>query len=122
MARWWGDDIGVGNANCNGCGSKWDGRLIAPVGSFGPNPFGLYDMFGNVWQWMGDCWNESYVGAPNNGSTWTNGDCSKRVLRGGSWINVPVFIRSATRSRADATGRDFDYSNYAGIRVVRTLP
>jgi len=121
-ARWWGDAIGVGNANCNGCGSRWDGRLIAPVGSFGPNPFGLYDMLGNAWQWVSDCWNESYVGAPTDGSSWTRGDCSKRVLRGGSWSNVPVFVRSAARSRADAAGRDFDLSSYAGFRLARTLP
>jgi formylglycine-generating enzyme required for sulfatase activity len=121
-ARWWGDAIGGGKANCNGCGSKWDGTLIAPVGSFGPNPFGLYDMLGNVWQWIGDCWNESYVGAPVNGSAWRSGDCSRRVLRGGSWSNVPVFVRSAARSRGDAAGRDFDYSSYAGFRVARSLP
>jgi formylglycine-generating enzyme required for sulfatase activity len=121
-ARWWGDAIGVGNANCDGCGSQWDGTLIAPVGSFGPNPFGLYDMLGNVWQWVDDCWNESYVGAPTDGSTWTTGDCSKHVLRGGSWSNVPIFIRSAIRSKSDATGRDFDYSIYAGFRLARTLP
>jgi formylglycine-generating enzyme required for sulfatase activity len=121
-ARWWGGAIGLGNANCNGCGSKWDGALIAPIGSFGPNPFGLYDMLGNVWQWVNDCWNESYVGAPLNGSVWRSGDCTNRVLRGGSWSNVPVFVRSATRTRGDAGGRDFDYSSYAGIRVARTLP
>jgi formylglycine-generating enzyme required for sulfatase activity len=121
-ARWWGDAIGGGNANCLGCGSKWDGTLIAPAGSFGPNPFGLYDMLGNVWQWMDDCWNESYVGAPKDGSSWQSGDCSKRVLRGGSWSSVPAFVRSAARTRADAGGRDFDYSSYSSIRVARTLP
>jgi formylglycine-generating enzyme required for sulfatase activity len=121
-ARWWGGAIGVDNANCNGCGSKWDGKLIAPVGSFGPNPFGLYDVLGNVWQWVDDCWNESYVGAPSDSRSWTTGDCSKRVLRGGSWSSVPAFVRSAARSRADAAGRDFDYSTYAGFRVARTLP
>jgi len=121
-ARWWGDAIGTGNANCSGCGSKWDGTLIAPVGSFGPNPFGLYDMLGNVWEWVDDCWNESYVGAPSDGGAWKSGDCSKHVLRGGSWSNVPVFVRSATRSRADVAERDFDYSSYAGFRVARTLP
>jgi formylglycine-generating enzyme required for sulfatase activity len=121
-ARWWGDSIGSGEANCHGCGSKWDGTLIAPAGSFGPNPFGLYDMLGNVWQWLQDCWNESYVGAPADGRAWTTGDCSKRVLRGGSWSNVPAFVRSATRSRADQAGRGFDYSSYAGFRVARDLP
>jgi formylglycine-generating enzyme required for sulfatase activity len=120
--RWWGDALGGGHANCNGCGSRWDGKMIAPVGSFGPNPFGLYDMLGNVWEWVEDCWNESYVGAPADGSAWLTGDCTRRVLRGGSWSNVPVFIRSATRSRAERTGGDFDYSSYAGFRVARTLP
>lgn len=121
-ARWWGNAIGTGKANCNGCGSAWDGTLIAPVGSFGPNPFGLYDMLGNVWQWVEDCWNESYVGAPTDGTAWTSGACGNRVLRGGSWSNVPVYVRSAARSRAGAGGADFDYSSYAGIRVARSLP
>jgi formylglycine-generating enzyme required for sulfatase activity len=121
-ARWWGDAIGAGNANCNGCGSAWNGKELAPVGSFAPNPFGLHDMLGNVWQWTGDCWNESYVGAPSDGSARASGDCSKRVLRGGSWSNVPEFIRSAARSRADAAGRDANYSSYAGFHVARTLP
>jgi formylglycine-generating enzyme required for sulfatase activity len=121
-ARWWGDAVGTGNANCNGCGSHWDGHEMAPVGSFRPNGFGLYDMLGNVWQWLADCWNESYVGAPGDGSAWQAGDCSKRVLRGGSWSNLPEFIRSAARSRADAAGRDADYSSYAGFRVARSLP
>jgi formylglycine-generating enzyme required for sulfatase activity len=120
--RWWGDEIGQGRANCNGCGSAWDARILAPVGSFGPNPFGLYDMLGNVWQWVDDCWNESYVGAPQDGSSWQRGDCSKRVMRGGSWINVPAFVRSAVRSKADEDGVDFDYSIYAGFRVARSLP
>jgi formylglycine-generating enzyme required for sulfatase activity len=121
-ARWWGDAIGVGNANCHGCGSQWDNRLIAPAGSFGPNPFGLYDILGNVWQWTNDCWNENYAGAPKDGSTWTAGNCGKRVMRGGSWSNSPVFVRSATRSSGDAGGRDFDYASYVGFRVARTLP
>ena len=121
-ARWWGDAIGVGNANCNGCGSKWDGTLLAPVGSFPANPFGLSDTLGNVWQWVADCWNETYVGAPEDGRSWSTGNCRKRVLRGGSWSNVPVFVRSAARSGADADGLDFDYSINAGFRVARTLP
>ena len=121
-ARWWGEAIGKGEANCDGCGSKWDRSLLAPVGSFGPNPFGLWDMLGNSWAWVADCWNESYVGAPRDGSAWTRGDCSRRVLRGGSWINVPTFVRSAARSRANQDGTDFDNSAFAGIRVARELP
>ena len=121
-ARWWGDAIGVGNANCHGCGSEWDNRLIAPAGSFGPNPFGLYDILGNVWQWNNDCWNENYAGAPKDGSTWTTGNCDRRVMRGGCWSNSPVFVRSATRTSGDAGGRDYDYATYVGFRVARTLP
>ncbi|MBV8650232.1 MAG: SUMF1/EgtB/PvdO family nonheme iron enzyme, partial [Alphaproteobacteria bacterium] len=76
----------------------------------------------NVWQWTDDCWNESYVGAPGDGQAWKAGDCTKRALRGGSWSNAPEFIRSATRSRADAAGRDADYSSYAGFHVAKSLP
>jgi len=121
-SRWWGEAIAAGHANCNGCGSQWDGKEIAPVGSFDANPFGLHDMLGNVWQWTSDSWNESYVGAPSDGSAWTTGDTGKRVLRGGSWSNVVAFVRSAARSRADAAGRDLDYSSYTGFRVARALP
>ena len=121
-ARWWGDAIGVGNANCHGCGSPWDNRFIAPAGSFGPNAFGLYDILGNVWQWNSDCWNENYAGAPKDGSAWTAGNCSKRVMRGGSWSNVPVFVRAAARAWGDAGGNEYDYAGYVGFRVARALP
>jgi formylglycine-generating enzyme required for sulfatase activity len=120
-SRWWGDAPGVGNANCNGCGSAWDNTLIAPARAFGPNPFGLYDVLGNVWQWTADCWNENYTGAPVDAAPWAAGDCTKRVIRGGSWSNLPVFVRSATRARADIGGSDFDYSSYVGFRVAMTL-
>ena len=92
----WGDEIGKGNANCNGCGSKWDNRETSPVGSFKPNAFGLYDMHGNVWQWVQDCYHDNYNGAPTDGSAWTSGDCSRRVLRGGAWGNFPRNLRAAT--------------------------
>jgi formylglycine-generating enzyme required for sulfatase activity len=121
-ARFWGNEIGVGHANCNGCGSKWDNNEIAAVGSFAPNPFGLNEMLGNVWQWTADCWNESYVGAPSDGSPWTSGDCSKHVLRGGSLNSLPKFLRSASRHRDDAFNRMSDYASIASFRVERSLP
>jgi len=100
-----------------------DGHIgVSLAAQYPANGYGLYDMAGNVWQWTSDCWNESYAGAPSDGSPWTKGDCSKRVLRGGSWSNVPEFVRSAARSRADAAGRDANYSSYAGFHVARTLP
>jgi formylglycine-generating enzyme required for sulfatase activity len=122
-ARWWGDEIGAGNANCNGCGSKYDFHVLADVDAFRPNAFGLYGMLGNAWEWTADCWHPSYVGAPKNGSAWiSGGDCSKHVIRGGSWDNTPIFIRSATRSGSTPNGGEFDYSSLAGFRVARDLP
>ena len=121
-ARWWGEDIGTDKANCNGCGSKWDNNELSDVGSFAPNPFGLYGMLGNVWQWTADCWHRSYLGAPANGRPWIEKGCAKHVLRGGSWDNVPVFIRSAARSGGAPDGGEYDYSSLAGFRVARDLP
>ena len=114
---YWGDEIGNGNANCNGCGSQWDNRQTSPVGSFKPNAFGLYDMTGNVWQWVQDCYHDDYKGAPTDGSGWTSGDCSRRVVRGGSWGGNPRGRRSATR---DASSSDYRSDN-VGFRVGRTL-
>jgi formylglycine-generating enzyme required for sulfatase activity len=93
----WGNEIGKNNANCVGCGSQWDGKQTAPVGSFPPNGFGLYDMVGNVWQWTEDCYHEDSDSVPTDGSAWTTGDCGDRVVRGGSWSDVPGDLRSARR-------------------------
>jgi formylglycine-generating enzyme required for sulfatase activity len=113
-AYYWGDEIGKGNANCKGCGNQWDRKLTAAVGSFPANAFGLYDMAGNVWQWVQDCYHEDYSEAPADGSAWSSGDCSRRVLRGGSWDYNP---RSALRLRGTAS---FQYS-LLSFRVARTL-
>ena len=114
---WWGDEIDRNRANCNECGSRWDNKGTAPVGSFSANAFGLYDVHGNVHEWVEDCWNDSYDGAPTDGSAWESEDCSLRVVRGGSWGNVPGFLRSALRIR----GTTGDRVNVAGFRVARTL-
>ncbi len=121
-ARWWGDDIGSANANCNGCGSTWDNHLLAPVDAFAPNAFGLYGMLGNAWAWTADCWHPSYQGAPADGGAWTGEGCMRHVLRGGAWNNVPVFVRSASRMGADSQPDDYDYSSLSGFRVARELP
>ncbi len=113
----WGDDISNNRANCYRCGSQWDDDKTAPVGSFSANAFGLYDMHGNVWEWVEDCWNDFYSGAPSGGSAWSSGDCSKRVLRGGSWGNNPGYLRSANRDRYFTGSRD----NSFGFRLARTL-
>jgi formylglycine-generating enzyme required for sulfatase activity len=121
-ARWWGNDIGAGRANCNGCGSAYDYKVLADVDAFDPNPFGLYGMLGNVWQWTADCWHESYAGAPADGSAWREQYCDRHVVRGGSWNNLPIFVRSASRSGSIANGGEYDYSGVAGFRLARTLP
>ena len=113
----WGNDIGRNRANCNGCGSQWDNNRTAPVGSFAVNPFGLHDMHGNVWNWVADCYNESYRGAPSDGSAWLQGNCGLRVLRGGSWRHDPSVLRAASRVRNPA----HDRFNRAGFRVARTV-
>ena len=87
-----------------------------PVGLKKPNQFGLYDMMGNVWEWTQDCWNPGYSGAPTDGSAWTGGDCSRRVLRGGSWYVIPQGLRSAVRNWNSTAVRD----SYSGFRVART--
>ena len=88
-----------------------------PVGSFAANAWGLHDVHGNVWEWVQDCWNDNYQGAPRDGSAWESGDCSLRVLRGGSWYNDPGFLRSANRIRT-VTRRS---SSQFGFHVARTL-
>lgn len=85
------------------------------VKSFLANPFGLHDMHGNVWEWTQDCWNDSYIEAPNNGETWSKGDCSQRVLRGGSWLSRPDALRSAYRFRNSTKVRNNDL----GFRLVQ---
>ena len=92
-------------------------KQTAPVGSFAANAFGLYDMVGNVFEWTEDCRNPSYQGAPADGSAWRNGDCSSRVVRGGSWDSVSGGLRSAYRGRDPAGLRGLEL----GFRVARTL-
>jgi formylglycine-generating enzyme required for sulfatase activity len=114
----WGDAIGIGKANCEGCGSPWEARRPTAVGSFAVDQFGLYDMHGNVWQWVEDCYHDSYRGAPNDGSAWTEGaDCHRRVDRGGSWYDEARYARSAARYSDAAAER----GPTLGFRVARTL-
>jgi formylglycine-generating enzyme required for sulfatase activity len=115
-AYFWGDEVGEQIANCDGCGSGL-GNETTPVGSFKPNSFGLYDMVGNVSQWVQDCWHINYNGASNDGSAWTTGDCDNGVVRGGSWFKDPRNLRSADRFRNPRTLRNLDF----GIRLGRTL-
>ena len=107
-----GATISTDQANYHGNGET------TPVGTFAPNAFGLYDVLGNVSEWVEDCWHDSYRGAPNDGPAWAvGGDCGRRVLRGGSWGDMPMDLRSAERSRLTSELR----SRAVGYRVARTL-
>jgi formylglycine-generating enzyme required for sulfatase activity len=109
-AYWWGDEIrqdGKVWANCNGCGSEWDGQQTAPVDSLEENPFGLKNTAGNVWEWIQDCGHDNYDGAPPDGSAWEEKGCGRRVVRGGSWKIGPGYLRSANRSGNDTGNRHF---------------
>ena len=106
--------------------SSWSGSVAcrdghvhtAPAGSFAANGWGLHDMLGNVWEWTEDCWNDSYAGAPSDGSVWEYGNCAVRVLRGGSWDLRQSDLRAANRDRGTTTGYR---SGNVGFRVARTL-
>jgi len=120
---WWGSSITPDRANYNGNynydgGSKGEYRAkTVPVDLFEPNPWGLYQVHGNVYDWTEDCRNGSYEGAPSDGSAWTTGVCRYRVLRGGGWGNGPMFLRAAWRNSSNSGGR-FDGN---GLRVARTI-
>ena len=115
---WWGNDVGRNRANCFGdlCGDSYVDT--APVGSFSANPFGLHDVHGNESEWTEDCENESYAGAPRDGSAWTSGNCYVRVMRGGdAYTQSPRDLRSAARHGCVADMRGCN----DGFRVARTL-
>ena len=111
---WWGDQLQASMANCKGCNEHYDASQPSNVGSFKPNPFGLYDMGGNIHQWVADCWHENYQGAPSDGSPWLESDCLSRVIRSGSWKNDPTYVRPSNRDHYDATVR---YPTH-GLRVA----
>ena len=112
------DDIeGKGLANCRGCGSEWDRSRAGPVASFPANAWGVHDMHGNVSEWVEDCWHDSYAGAPEDGRAWLEGeggDCSTRIVRGGSWPFHQDEARSAVRQ--------WNGPGFVGFRVVCLSP
>jgi len=113
---WWGRDIGTKQANCRDC--KVDNtQQTLPVGSFKANPFGLHDTAGNAAEWVEDCWNDDYRGAPNNGKAWETGQCRLRVLRGGAFDSQARYLRSQSRFRYDSDVR----FSANGFRIVREL-
>jgi formylglycine-generating enzyme required for sulfatase activity len=116
-AFWWGDQMRKGNANCKDCGDPWHKEGPESVGSFAPNPLGLYDMNGSVWEWTADCWHNNYQGAPVDGHSWDSPGCDMRVIRGGSWRENSSYMLTATRFKYSAGVRQ----SQDGLRVVKDL-
>jgi formylglycine-generating enzyme required for sulfatase activity len=120
---WWRSLITPKQVNYNalfdlGAGSNDEFRQrTVPVDSFEPNPWGLYNVHGNVWEWTEDCWNDSNTGNPGDGRARTTGECSKRVVRGGSWLNFREYLRSAYRFGWTVVNR----ASNQGFRLARTL-
>jgi formylglycine-generating enzyme required for sulfatase activity len=115
---WWGSSITPRQANYNVSftyGTQY--RRTVPVDSFLANPWGLYNVHGNVWEWTEDCWNDNNTGNPGDGSARTSGDCTQRIVRGGSWGYDPQDLRSAYRSKIGTDFRNFN----RGFRLARTL-
>jgi formylglycine-generating enzyme required for sulfatase activity len=115
---WWGEQMATGKANCKDCGPPWQIDEPADAGSFAPNPYGLYDMNGSVWEWVQDCWHNSFSQAPGDAVAWDDQpDCSARVIRGGSWRDSAAYMVSSTRSSDDAAARH----SQNGFRVARDI-
>jgi formylglycine-generating enzyme required for sulfatase activity len=114
---WWGNQPESGKAGCRGCGSGYSGEQPMKVGLFAANGFGLFDMTGSIDQWVSDCWNRNYTGAPRDGSSWDRPNCRQHVLRGGSWKNDVSYSRTSSRDSYDT---DVRYPTH-GLRVVRNI-
>jgi formylglycine-generating enzyme required for sulfatase activity len=113
---WWGDDDGSAADHAWYKGNS--GGRTHPVGSKSANPFGLYDMAGNVWQWTEDCYVDSYANAPSDGGAVEVGSSCMRVDRGGSWYYPSWLLRAATRERNPSDYRDL----IMGFRLARSIP
>jgi formylglycine-generating enzyme required for sulfatase activity len=112
---WWGTELGKNNAHCFDCKTGLNTRQPTRVGRFEPNPFGLYDTSGNVMEWTRDCYHQTYHDAPDDDSAWEGGDCSVRVVRGGSYTSTGMSLRNSSR----ATRASGDGTDETGIRLVR---
>ena len=117
-AFWWGKKPGENNANCKDCKSQWSAKSSAPVGSFRPNPFGLFDTTGNVFEWVSDCWNPNHEGSQHTTVPRMTGSCKFRVIRGGSFYYFNKVARASYRAKNPPGVKSY----WLGFRVVRELP
>lgn len=105
----------AGHANTYGAADGYN--FTSPAGSFPANAFGVYDMHGNVYEWVADCYNENYLGAPSDGSAWRAGQCEFQRIRGNDWGEAPVFSRSGNRNALTPDSR----GDWIGFRIARDL-
>jgi len=113
---WWGYNMEPNKAHCFlGCNQELNTSIPMKVGSFGANPFGLYDTSGNVSEWVHDCWHPNYKGAPTDESAWEGGDCTQRVVRGGAFISPEQSLRTTSRDKYKSNSS----YEFIGIRVAR---
>jgi len=113
---WWGNDVEMDHADCRGCGSFQEKAGPLKVGSFAPNRFGLFDMGGDVAEWVADCWHANYAGAPTDGGAWECQNGGDHVLRGGSWMSTPNIVRASDREHYETSVR---YPGN-GFRIARS--
>ena len=113
---WWGYNMEPNKAHCFlGCNQQYNTNIPMKVGSFDPNPFGLYDTSGNVAEWVHDCWHKNYKEAPSDGSVWEGGDCTQRVVRGGSFTSPEQSLRTSFRDKFKSSAS----YEFIGFRVAR---
>ena len=121
MPYWWGAVVGEGWANCNGCGSHKDNQRTAQIKSFVPNLFGIYNITGNVEEWVADSWHNSYKKASEEGQVWAESDHCLRISRGGGWQSKPEKVRLAYRENSLDSGGSLDFnSSFRGFRIAKS--
>lgn len=114
---WWGTSAGTSNAHCFDCKSDYNTSKPAKVGTYKPNPFGLYDTAGNLYEWVHDCYHRNYKEAPTDGSVWEGGDCEVRVVRGGAFRSPADSMRVENREKFPSKRGQYN----VGFRLAREL-
>ena len=121
LSSWFGKTVSSQQANFKASlvyakgPSGEDSKGLKPIDSYAPNKFGLYQVSGNTSEWTEDCYNKRYTqDTPSDGKPWLDGDCTRRMVRGGDWNGWPTFLRSGYRASSPVIGS-------SGLRVVRTL-
>ena len=114
---WWGRKPGTSNAHCFNCKSEYNTSKPAKIGTYKPNPYGIYDTAGNLYEWVHDCYHRNYKEAPTDGSVWEGGDCKVRIARGGAYHSPASSMRVENREKFNSSRGQYN----VGIRLARDL-